>query len=693
NLKEGKDKEKVKGKRGKSADITVPLIDAGATATARKRGGARPKSKDELLTNDAAVTKPARKSHGGAKRRHAGLEYDAEESFVIPRQLRRQKKTHQVNTAAPRKNDLVIQLPCTVKQFAEQTGLSVAIVLRKLIELETPMIITSQLDEDSAELLSEAFELRLDIRPPKSLEDEYVQSLFDQVDTEENLKPRPPVVTFLGHVDHGKTSLLDRILHLDVVSGEKGGITQHIRAYRITTPNGDITFVDTPGHEAFTEMRARGANCTDIVVLVVAADDGVMPQTEEAISHARAAGVPIVVALNKCDLPSANIDRAMQSLATHDILPSEWGGDVEVVRTSAITGDGIDTLLDTLLMVAELSELKANPNRAAFGVALESEMQSGQGVIAKVLVQNGTLKMGDVVLCGAAHGRVKAMMSTLAPFNKLTKAGPGTPVQLIGLDVAPAAGSKFCVLDDVSIARQISQDRADTERSQELADMRPRVTLENLFQRISEATEVQTLNIIIRADVRGSIEAIRKELGKLDHPEVKIRILQATVGGITEADVQLADASEGIIVGFNVVPDEGARVLAEKLKIQVRRYDIIYNLANDIKAALEGMLKPLSREKELGRILVQRTFVVSRLGTIAGCRVLSGTVERDCRIRIIRENRIIGDYALDSLKREKDDAKEVREGYECGIKLKGFNDIKEGDLFESYKTEEIARTF
>ncbi|MCL2624573.1 MAG: translation initiation factor IF-2, partial [Planctomycetaceae bacterium] len=677
NLKDGKDKdkgkEKDKGRRGKAADkstaMPVPFIQETGT---NRRKGPRTKSKDELVPNESALaTSPTRKRRSGAKRRHAGMEYDAEESFVAPRQLRRPKKSQQINTAAPRKSDLVIQLPCTVKQFAEQTGLSVAVVLRKLIELEMPMIITSPLDEDAAELLSEAFDLRINIRPPKSLEDEYVQSLLDQIDPPEDLKPRPPVVTFLGHVDHGKTSLLDRILSLDVVSGEKGGITQHIRAYRITTPNGDVTFVDTPGHEAFTEMRARGANCTDIVVLVVAADDGVMPQTEEAISHAKAAGVPIVVALNKCDLPSANLDRAMQSLATHDILPSEWGGDVEVVKTSAITGDGIDTLLDTLLMVAELSELKANPNRAALGVALESEMQSGQGVIAKVLVQNGTLRTGDVVLCGAAHGRVKAMHSTLAPFGKLTKAEPGTPVQLIGLDVAPAAGGKFCVLDDVSIARQIAQDRAEAERSQELADMRPRVTLENLFQRISEANEVQTLNIIIRADVRGSIEAIRKELGKLDHPEVKIRILQASVGGITEADVQLADASEGIIVGFNVVPDENARVLAEKLKIQVRRYDIIYNLANDIRAALEGMLKPLSREKELGRILVQRTFVVSRLGTIAGCRVLSGTVERDCRIRIIRENRIIGDYALDSLKREKDDAKEVREGYECGIKLKG----------------------
>ncbi len=688
-LKEGKDKPK--GKKGKPGDKAATFVEEDA---AGKKRGFRPKGKDEQAANDAAaLATPTRKRRGAAKRRHAGMEFDAEESIVIPRQLRRQRKSKQVNTAAPRKSDLVIQLPCTVKQFAEQTGLSVAVVLRKLIELEMPMIITSQLDQDAAELLGEAFQLRIDIRPPKSLEDEYVLSLFEQEDPPEDLKPRPPVVTFLGHVDHGKTSLLDRILHLDVVSGEKGGITQHIRAYRIATPNGDVTFVDTPGHEAFTEMRARGANCTDIVVLVVAADDGVMPQTEEAISHARAAGVPIVVALNKCDLPAANFDRAMQSLAAHDILPSEWGGDVEVVKTSAITGEGIDTLLDTLLMIAELGELKANPDRPAIGVALESEMQSGQGVIAKVLVRNGTLHTGDVVLCGAAHGRVKVMLNTLAPFNKLTKAEPGTPVQLIGLDIAPAAGSKFCVLEDISIARQIAQDRAEAERSQELADMRPRVTLENLFQRISEANEVQTLNIIIRADVRGSIEAIRKELGKLDHPEVKIRILQASVGGITEADVQLADASEGIIVGFNVVPDEGARVLAEKLKIQIRRYDIIYNLANDIRAALEGMLKPISREKELGRVLVQRTFVVSRLGTIAGCRVLSGTVERDCRIRVIRENRIIGDYGLDSLKREKDDAKEVREGYECGIKLKGFNDIKEGDVFESYKTEEIARTF
>ncbi|MDR1492194.1 MAG: translation initiation factor IF-2 [Planctomycetaceae bacterium] len=703
--RDGRERERDKEKdKSKTRDLRtpektgVPLPEdvlAAKSRREREREKEQEKSRkkgDEHFSSDSNAVS-SKKRRGGSRRRHAGMDFDSDERVTIPKHLKRRKKSQQSAVTAPRKSDIVIQLPCTVKQFAEQTGLSIAVVMKKLIEFEMPMIITSQLEEESAGLLGEAFHLKIDVRPPKSLEDEYVHSLWEQTDAPEDLKLRPPVVTFLGHVDHGKTSLLDRVLHLDVVSGEKGGITQHIRAYRITTPKGDVTFVDTPGHEAFTEMRARGANCTDIVVLVVAADDGVMPQTEEAISHARAAGVPIVVALNKCDLPNAKIDRAMQSLAANDVLPSEWGGDVEVVKTSALTGEGIETLLETLLMVAELSELKANPNRAALGVALESEMQSGQGVVAKILVQNGTLRTGDVVLCGTAHGRVKAMLGTLSPFKKLNAASPGTPVQLIGLDVAPAAGSKFCVLDDISIARQIAQNRAEAERTQELADMRPRVTLENLFQRISEANDVQTLNMIIRADVRGSIEAIRKELGKLEHPEVKIRILQATVGGITEADVQLADASDGIIVGFNVVPDEKARLLAEKLKIQVRRYDVIYNLANDVKAALEGMLKPISRDKELGRILVQRTFVVSRVGTIAGCRVLSGLVERDCRVRIIRENRIIGDYALESLKREKDDVKEVREGYECGIKLKGYNDLKEGDLFESYKTEEIARTF
>ena len=515
---------------------------------------------------------------------------------------------------------------------------------------------------------------------------------FNQEDDSEKLRPRPPIVTFLGHVDHGKTSLLDRILGLDVAAHEKGGITQHIRAYRIQKDVRSIAFVDTPGHEAFTAMRARGAMVTDIAVLVVAADDGVMPQTQEALSHARAAGVPIVVALNKVDLPGVNLDRVMQELATNGLLPSQWGGDTEVVQTSAITGQGIDDLLETLLTVAELHEYKTDPDRPATGVCLEAEVQQGRGVVAKVLVQKGTLHLGDILVCGSAHGRVKAMYDTLNPYKKYKEAGPSTPVNLTGLDVAPGAGDRCYVLDDIGEARQIAQDRATANRQKELAGTQQHITLEDLARRLQEQQDVQDLNIILRADVRGSIEAIQKELTKLQHAEVKIKILQAMVGGVTEADVHLADASDAVIIGFNVVPDEKARTLAEQLGVQVRRYDIIYQVTGDLRDAMEGMLKPEKRETDLGRALVKRTFHISRLGTVAGCQVLEGTVQRDGRVRVIRESRIVGDYSLESLKREKDDAREVLQGFECGIKLGGFDDLKEGDILEAYKIEEVRRT-
>ena len=650
-------------------------------------------------------TKSGTESGGGLyepekKKRRSGATMrrstdDDDGGVMIPRQLKRQKvHGRSVNTAAPRKGDIVIQLPCTVKQFAEHTGLSVAVVIRKLLEIGFPMTLNSQLDVESSELLAESFGVNVSVREQVTLEDRLVTALFEGEESPELLRPRPPVVTVLGHVDHGKTTLLDYILHLNVVSGEKGGITQHIRAYRVKMENGeDIAFVDTPGHEAFTEMRARGANCTDIVILVVAADDGVMPQTEEAISHAKAAGVPIVVALNKMDLPGVNPDRVIQEIAQHDLLPSEWGGDTEIIRCSGLTGMGIDKLLETIQVIAELNELKANPDRPAVGVALEAELQAGQGVVCKMLVQHGTLRAGDVVLCGSSYGRVKAMYDTLDTKKQIDEATPSTPVQLVGLDVAPKAGSKFCVLDDISDARIIAEQRLEEERRNELADVQAHVTLETLFQRMTHTQKVQTLNIIIRADVRGSIEAIRKELSKLKHPEVQIRILQTMVGGITEADVQLADASDAIIVGFNVVPDENARVMADRKKIQIRRYDIIYNLTDDIKKALEGMLKPIEQVKELGRAMVQQVIMIGRLGTIAGCRVISGVIERDSKARVIRDSRIIGEYPLDSLKRFKEDVKEVRDGYECGIKLRGFNDLKEGDILEAYKIESIARTF
>jgi translation initiation factor IF-2 len=615
-----------------------------------------------------------------------------EDSPPRRRHATRQIRRSGTNTAAPRKSLATVTLPCTVRSFSEAIGVPAQQVLRQMLNLGTMANINAEIDAEMAELLSVELGVEVEIRREVDQAEQTLTDLAETPDDPSLLEHRPPVITFLGHVDHGKTSLLDRIIGTNVVSGESGGITQHIRAYQIEKDGRLISFVDTPGHEAFTEMRARGANVTDIAVLVVAADDGIMPQTEEAISHARAADVPIVVALNKIDLPGVDTQRIYQQLAANDLLPSEWGGDTEVVKTSATSGTGIDELLETLLTLAELRDFKANPNRPASGTSLEAELHEGRGVVAKVIVQNGTLRIGDAVVCGSAYGRVKAMYDTLRPGVTHHEAGPSMPVNLTGLDVAPAAGEHMYVLPDIAMARDIAESREVKTRRAALGRMPQHVTLENLFEHLGQK-EVKTLNIILRADVRGSIEAIQKEFTKLEHPEVKIRILQATVGGVTGADVHLADASDAVIIAFNVVPDEGARTLAEQKGVQVRRYEIIYKVTEDLKAALEGMLEPEKREVELGRALVQRTFTISRLGTIAGCRVLSGIIQRNARARLIRENRIIGDYPLESLRREKDDAREVREGLECGIKLGGYNDLKEGDILETYKFEEVARTF
>ena len=610
-----------------------------------------------------------------------------------PRRTFRRTKKSGISTAAPRKGKVELQLPCTVREFSEAAGVPAMQIQRILMEEGVMTTINAAMDPDLTELVAAELDVDIVLKEAVSVEDELLSKIREQPDDQADLQPRPPVITFLGHVDHGKTSLLDKIINIDVVSGESGGITQHIRAYSIDKDGKQISFVDTPGHEAFTEMRARGANVTDIAVLVVAADDGVMPQTEEAISHGRAAEVPIVVALNKSDLPGVDFNRAMQGLSTNDLLPSEWGGDVEVIKTSATTGDGVDELLDTLLTVAELHEYTANPSRAALGTCLEAQQETGRGVVAKLIVQNGTLRVGDIVVCGQSYGKVKAMYDTLRPSERLTEAGPSMPVNVTGFDTAPGAGEHFYVLDDIADARTIAETRADSERESNLGVTVQHVTLENLFERLEGEGDVQTLNLILRADVRGSIEAIQKELEKLDHPEVKIKLLQSSVGGVTEADVTLADASDAVIMGFNVVPDEKARALADKRGVQIKRYEVIYKITEDLKAALEGMLVPEEREVDLGRALVQQIFKISRIGTIAGCRVLAGTVNRNARARVIRDSTIIGDYAVDTLRREKDDTKDVREGMECGIKLAGFNDVKEGDLFEVYKVEEIGRTF
>jgi translation initiation factor IF-2 len=610
----------------------------------------------------------------------------------LRRRRARPRKGSGASTAAPRKTNASIQVPCTVRAFSEAIGLGASEVLKKLLTfgMESMPSMGTMLDRDTVELLAAELGVELDLKTAEDLEKELLAG-FDAVDEDPSLRsPRAPVVTFLGHVDHGKTSLLDKIVGSKVAASESGGITQHIRAYTITRKDRPITFVDTPGHEAFTQMRARGANVTDCAVIVVAADDGIMPQTEEAISHARAAGVPIVACINKIDLPGADIQKVYQQLAATELLPTEWGGETEVVKTSALTGEGVDALLDTLLTIAELHDLRANPDREAVGVCLDASIHEGKGVIACMMVQKGTLKVGDAVVCGEASGNVKAMSNTLTR-RKMTEAGPSQAVYVTGFDVPPGAGERFQVVDSIAKAREVAVKRTGIRRHTSLASAPVHVTLETLVDRLG-TTKAPTLNLILRADVRGSIEAIQKELQKLDHPEVKIRILQAMVGGVSEADVALADASDAVIIAFNVVPDERARSLAEELGVQVRRYDIIYQVTDDLRKALEGMLAPEKRETELGRALVQRTFSISRLGVIAGCRVIGGIIARNARIRVIRDSVVLGDYALDSLKREKDDAREVRDGLECGIKLAGFNDIKEGDILECYRIEEVART-
>ena len=693
-----KTKEKKGKKKGRGAVLPGNTDQVGEMPLSGKkgrRGGARGKETDrENVDSGLGSTRQQR-----TRRRRPPNMGDDDRGNYRRRQNRR-RSGPVANTAAPRKDNLVLQLPCSVRELSEVAGVPAVQVLLTIKQLgdETNYTINSILDDQYVELLLGNFNIEnVEVRQAQSLEEAMVAE-FEQAEDPETLVPRPPIVTFLGHVDHGKTSLLDAIIGIDVVSGESGGITQHIRAYEIDKNGQKIAFVDTPGHEAFTEMRARGANVTDIAVLVVAADDGVMPQTEEAISHAKAAGVPIIVALNKIDLQGANPEKAFQDLAQHELLPSEWGGETEVIRTSATQGEGIDNLLETILVTAELHELKANPDRPASGTCIEAEQQSDKGVVAKIMVQTGTLRVGDVVVCGSAYGRVKAMHDTLRPKKKIEAAGPSTPVNLTGLDQPPAAGDKFYVLDDIADAREIASRR-------ELRDTESRVGSRTVktsilqFQELMESgslrdpsAEVVKLNLIIRADTKGSIEAIQKELGKISHPEVQIDVKQALAGGITVGDVRLAEASQAVIIGFNVVPDEAARSLAENLQIEIRRYDIIYKITDDLKAMLEGKLKPEEQIVEQGMAMVLKTFTISRTGTIAGCRVMRGSIQRECRLRVIRDSRVIGDYPIDSLKREKDDSKEVQRGMECGIKLVGFNDIKEGDTLEAYKIEEVART-
>jgi translation initiation factor IF-2 len=581
-----------------------------------------------------------------------------------------------------------VSSPMTIRSLSEAMGRPAKDLLKVLFERGEMATINQVVADEVALELAMEFGVDLAIRKQKNIEQEVGEAL-EAEETNGELVNRPPIVTILGHVDHGKTTLLDKIRSANVAAGEAGGITQHIAAYQVEHKAQRITFVDTPGHAAFSEMRARGANLTDIVVLVVAADDGVMPQTVECISHARAANVPIVVAMNKIDLPNRNEQRVLQELASNNVIPAEWGGDTEVIRTSAATGQGIDELLETLLVSAELRELKANPNRPAVGVCLEAFRDEGRGVLAWFVIQKGTLRVGDVIVCGEAFGRIRAIYDDLD--RTLTEAGPSTPVKIAGLDVMPGAGDQFWVMADIEQAREVADQRRDRGRAANLTGRsRPR-SMEDILAAAREGT-VQDLPLIIKADTQGSIEALRSEIEKFSHPEVRVTIVHEGVGGVNESDVALAEASGAIVIAFHVVPEERARALAERVGVDVRRFEIIYEVTETIKRSLEGLLLPERKQVMTGRAVVLRIFQISRIGTIAGCRVLNGTIERSNRINVIREQTILNSYDIASLKRGKDDAREARDGMECGIRLEGFNDVKEGDILEAFRVDEIKRT-
>ncbi len=580
----------------------------------------------------------------------------------------------------PIKRRIKVQEFVTVAELAKAMGVKAAEVIKKLMGLGVVANINQSIDFETAAVVADEFgyELELDTFEEEKL-------LAEEEDRPEDLVPRPPVVTIMGHVDHGKTSLLDYIRQSNIIGRESGGITQHIGAYYVTTDGGDIVFLDTPGHEAFTAMRARGAKVTDLIVLVVAADDGVMPQTREAINHARAADIPIVVAINKIDKPNANPDKVKRELAELDLVPEEWGGETLFAHVSAKTGQGVDELLNLILLQAEMLELKGNPKRSARGTVIEARLDKTKGPVATVLIKTGTLRQGDYFICGQHYGRVRAMLNHKG--KRMTAAGPSMPVEIYGISGVPMAGDEFIVVKDERTAKQIIQHRQERAKKQEIA-RKGIVSLDDLFERIKEG-EVKELNIVLKTDVQGSLEALSESLVKLSTDEVKLKIIHSATGAITESDVMLASASNAIIIGFNVRANPRVIELAEKEQVDIRYYDVIYNALQDVKNAMAGLLEPKYEEEVIGMAEVKATFRVPKVGVVAGCYVTDGKVERGAKVRLLREMVVIHDGKIASLKRFKDDVKEVLAGYECGISLENFQDIKPGDVFEVYKIKEV----
>ena len=604
-----------------------------------------------------------------------------------PSNKRRQEerdKMQRLQLEIARKQQLKVEIPeeISVGELATRMKKSAAEVIKQLMKLGVFASVSEIIDYDTAALVAMELGCKVEKEVIVTVEERLID---DHEDKPEDLVPRAPVVVVMGHVDHGKTSLLDYIRHANVVSGEAGGITQHIGAYTVEINGSPITFLDTPGHEAFTSMRARGAMVTDIAILVVAADDGIMPQTVESINHAKAANIPVVVAINKMDTVGANPDRIKQQLTEYDLVSEEWGGDTIIVPISAKTGMGIEDLLENLVVLAEVQELKANPNRAARGTVIEARLDKGRGPIMTVLVQNGTLKLGDIIIAGTAVGRVRTMINDKG--QRVTTAGPSTPVEISGLSEVPSAGDVFNAVGDERMARELAEERRISQANNAMPGTK-KVSLEDLFSQI-QAGEMKTLNLIVKADVQGSAEAVKTSLEKISNDEVRVKVIHSAVGAINESDVMLAATSGAIIVGFNVRPDNAARDSAVRSNVDIRMYRVIYDCINEIEAAMKGMLAPKFKEAVIGHAEVRETYKVSKVGTVCGCYCTDGKIQRGCDVRVLRDNIVIHEGSLASLRRFKDDVKEVASGYECGMQVEKFNDIKVGDIIECFVMEQI----
>ena len=630
------------------------------------------KSKDDYKKKDYRHDDEERMPKGKGKKN------DSKPQMQKPQPKEQKKQEEQIKS-------ITIPEVLTIQELADKMKVVPSVIIKKLFMQGKIVTVNQEVDYETAEEIALEFEILCE---KEEVVDVIEELLKEEEEDEKKMKKRPPVVCVMGHVDHGKTSLLDAIRNTNVISGEAGGITQHIGASVVEVNGEKITFLDTPGHEAFTAMRMRGASSTDIAILVVAADVGVMPQTVEAINHAKAAEVDIVVAVNKIDKPSANIERVKQEMTEYGLIAEDWGGSTIFVPVSAKTGEGLDELMEMLLLTAEMGELKANPNRRARGLVLEAELDKGRGPVATVLVQKGTLRVGDPIAAGSAHGKVRAMMDDKG--RRVKEAGPSVPVEILGLDDVPNAGEVFVGCANEKEARNFAETFIAQNKAKLLEETKSKVSLDDLFSKIQEGN-LKELNIIVKADVQGSVEAMKQSLLKLSNDEVVVKIIHGGVGAINESDVTLASASNAIIIGFNVRPDAAAKDSAEREGVDVRLYRVIYNAIEDVEAAMKGMLDPVFEEKVLGHAEVRQTWKVSGVGTIAGSYVLDGMIERDCQVRIVRDGIVIYDGKLASLKRFKDDVKEVRTGYECGLSFENYNDVKEGDQVEAFKMVEIPR--